>query len=133
MQLWSNLRQLTGLSRRSLDGFGDHLAHFAVVSAVNNGLSIVSVQGSNPMNACPKPGLGISTFVITVSHVTTSASQGHFSTCTPPLNPMEFRMLLCALWGVVGVVPTLRFGPTWRVGPSSVRHPPCCHRRNSVG
>ena len=23
----------------------------------------------------------------------------------------------------------MRFGPTWRVGPSSVRHPPCCHIR----
>ena len=26
----------------------------------------------------------------------------------------------------------LRFGPTPRAGPSSVRHPWCCHRRNSV-
>ena len=66
-------------------------------------------------------------FVTTVSHVTTSASQRHFSTCTPPRNPMEFSMLLCALWG--GVVPILRFGPTWRAGPSSVRRSPCCHRR----
>ena len=57
--------------------------------------------------------------VTAVRHVTTSVSQGHFLTCSPTRNPMEFCMLLCALWG--GVVPFMRFGPTWRGGPSSVQ------------
>ena len=52
----------------------ESLHNFFVVSAVNNGRSIVSVNGSNPMNARPKPGPGISTNVTMVSYVTTSAS-----------------------------------------------------------
>ena len=108
--------------RRSLDGVGDHLAHFSVVCALNNGRSIVSVNGSNPMNACPNPGLGDRTIVTTVSYVTTSASQGHVSTCTPRRNPMEFSMLVC----IVGRgCPYLAFRPhmpRWAIVSTTPRH-----------